>query len=1277
MFVDDVKASAEHRLNQITHTLKHVHGIELTLDESSMDEIELLHDSSEIVKNSIVSESAFNSWHTNPAYTKHMLNMEAIRLYLTEIAPKRRPRHLRESDEVVLDESHITKVGRWMMDFAEKTHTKDDKLLAMLNSFGRVGEDLVRVGQPFSPKTLKELIAYYEARIGDKNDDPDDRRQAKENLMALRMGHTMYDKYNAKKADTSAPVKEDSVEHMADTDAAAQDMDPELAALMKKYGVSAGHKMDEANKWLKAGAVAAALAGAGMGSAARAQDTTSTNVAMQPQAQLVDPHFISKEAEPEFLKLQTAWLKTGAWESREYNKKVEEGNKFLLNANNLGGVENVEQVLTKDLTDWLKKTLPAAQKRYAQQSNARGQDSLSLLMDPTFMDKNAQVLVVNRDKWLATNPRPGQIEDYNEVIDFYNRAVPTMGKDGRKKAIVGVLHWLASTRNAGRGFNEAKKAKPDFLDIDKDGNKKEPMKKAVADKKKANAHVKKVDEKMTSRIAQAINENHMQHHDYQASMARSELYRNAKYGMDMLKQVHADDEIEPWIASALTISASYLDKIYHYMDYYMNAEPGALSEDAPMPDMDMDPDMDPAEDLGETTGSIARMNLLQIVDNSIKLFHMIQPGDKLEGWVAMKLTKASEGISSSKHYLDYKNFERHASEDFALDEGRYSIVARILREAAETPEQDLQQAQTLIAAKSISDDLQSMAEKVARMGVDDLMPLVDTMKTQFGPEAADAYNEVMKSQLEELLQSVQTAKDSSDDAVLALQGGGIPGAGSSDIENMDTDLGAEPGMEEPGATDMGDGTGTMPAAAGGEEPLGRAKKAAPGEEIPALAEGRKRVAEKWGTEMKTAEKDKGKWDGYTLAELKAKKKKLMDKEERSAAEQTTVKQIDFAIRAKQKDKFGAIKEETTTTKDDRAEKAGRKVAKDIEYDERKKDGIHGAKRGAEDAKAERAGRKVTNHIEYDDKAKKKVTEEIAKAGISDELAAKKIATKIMGTPDLNIPKIKQLVTKYLSMVGKAPTDVTHLAALVATELENKGVMEAKKAKPDFLDMDKDGDKKEPMKKAIKDKAKKVDEAKSKSPYALGMWQAKKDAGMDPDKPAKDLPKKVVKKAHEIGASIEGTDESIKRLGGLVEKALRGKRKYQADLAEHRAEFAKHIAEGKVKDLLKSGQGLQGDLLEKKIAEVVTMSTDLKQQIRMLEAASRAKLFAVIKEERRSVRFAEARATKPWGVMYEGQNGARMTRFFEAEKARDFWAQLNSSVKPKLINPEHFDRIAAK
>jgi hypothetical protein len=63
----------------------------------------------------------------------------------------------------------------------------------------------------------------------------------------------------------------------------------------------------------------------------------------------------------------------------------------------------------------------------------------------------------------------------------------------------------------------------------------------------------------------------------------------------------------------------------------------------------------------------------------------------------------------------------------------------------------------------------------------------------------------------------------------------------------------------------------------------------------------------------------------------------------------------------------AVAEESTTKRDDRAERAGKRVAKDLEYDERKKDGIHGKRRDSEDAKAERAGRRVARDIEYDDK----------------------------------------------------------------------------------------------------------------------------------------------------------------------------------------------------------------------------------------------------------------------------------------------------------------------
>ena len=62
-------------------------------------------------------------------------------------------------------------------------------------------------------------------------------------------------------------------------------------------------------------------------------------------------------------------------------------------------------------------------------------------------------------------------------------------------------------------------------------------------------------------------------------------------------------------------------------------------------------------------------------------------------------------------------------------------------------------------------------------------------------------------------------------------------------------------------------------------------------------------------------------------------------------------------------KLAMLSEESTSEKDDKAEKAAKKVAKDIEYDEDHK--------GKDDDKAEEAGKKVKKDIEYDDKKDKK------------------------------------------------------------------------------------------------------------------------------------------------------------------------------------------------------------------------------------------------------------------------------------------------------------------
>ena len=71
-------------------------------------------------------------------------------------------------------------------------------------------------------------------------------------------------------------------------------------------------------------------------------------------------------------------------------------------------------------------------------------------------------------------------------------------------------------------------------------------------------------------------------------------------------------------------------------------------------------------------------------------------------------------------------------------------------------------------------------------------------------------------------------------------------------------------------------------------------------------------------------------------------------------------------------KLALLSEESTAEKDDKAEKAAKKVAKDIEYDEGHK--------GKDDDKAEEAGKKVKKDIEYDDKKDKKLDEWANDAG---------------------------------------------------------------------------------------------------------------------------------------------------------------------------------------------------------------------------------------------------------------------------------------------------------
>ena len=137
-----------------------------------------------------------------------------------------------------------------------------------------------------------------------------------------------------------------------------------------------------------------------------------------------------------------------------------------------------------------------------------------------------------------------------------------------------------------------------------------------------------------------------------------------------------------------------------------------------------------------------------------------------------------------------KRVQELHNEKHKVGENMEHPKSRMIEQLMPLFEQDLDQAELVLAAKDMGDRLQKMAEDLASMQVEDLMPLVAAMKEQMGPEKAGAFESSADTAISGALESVKSAKESHDNAVLALQGEAPP----------ETDM----DMEEPSPEDMGD-----------------------------------------------------------------------------------------------------------------------------------------------------------------------------------------------------------------------------------------------------------------------------------------------------------------------------------------------------------------------------------------------------------------------------------------------------------------------------------------
>lgn len=145
-------------------------------------------------------------------------------------------------------------------------------------------------------------------------------------------------------------------------------------------------------------------------------------------------------------------------------------------------------------------------------------------------------------------------------------------------------------------------------------------------------------------------------------------------------------------------------------------------------------------------------------------------------------------------------------------------------------------AKVILAAKEISDKIQGMIEDAAKMQVQDLLPIVDAMKSEIGTNEAETFSQTADAALGQLVESLKSTKTEFDNAIAGAQGESVGmdmDMGMDDMGmDMDTDMGdefAEPGDEAGFGMDdefaepddfEGDDTNL-----GGEEPSGREMKA--------------------------------------------------------------------------------------------------------------------------------------------------------------------------------------------------------------------------------------------------------------------------------------------------------------------------------------------------------------------------------------------------------------------------------------------------------------------
>jgi len=345
-----------------------------------------------------------------------------------------------------------------------------------------------------------------------------------------------------------------------------------------------------------------------------------------------------------------------------------------------------------------------------------------------------------------------------------------------------------------------KKAKPDFLDMDKDGNKKEPMKKAVADKNVKEA--KKGDGNLA---------NNAKPYDKitRGDVIAGRLGKDEKGGkkdakvkegfptVDTAKAAHAEREKNKGTGKfdkkTTTTGTAYTRK----SNTFDNG-----TEDKPK-----EKKVKEAEEKCSECG---------MYENKCKCVHEGDMGKHNNATTGFKALAKKAGGGEKGKKIAGAQFQKMKKAG-QLEESNFKHNVRFVNESLAflLQEDEEGKAKAITAAGDMVNDYTSWMQRVGQYQTKTMIELADAIKADFGAQEAEAFKAAVGPALSATLEVLTQQREAVSNAVAVLAGEATPEAPMG----MEPEMPAEPGMDMSAPDEMnpepaGDEFGAADAAAG-------------------------------------------------------------------------------------------------------------------------------------------------------------------------------------------------------------------------------------------------------------------------------------------------------------------------------------------------------------------------------------------------------------------------------------------------------------------------------